>query len=603
MRSYKLLFFFISLPILIWSQGVGLPLGNPAYHMVDRLDIKTDIHSSVHTSLKYYSRGDVTGFAIAVDTSLMPLTIKDRRDLYYIFKDNNDWLEASPIQKKDRIGQLDESNKIYIDSSETFYTYENNSVEASKQSDYYVENKRPILRYFYKTPANLWEVNNKFFYLKANPILNAQMYKENDNENPNFVNTRGVSIRGGVDNKVYFYSRILENQVGIPRYVNERIERDKALPGAGLFKNYESSVWDKINGYDYLTAQGYFGVNISRHVGLQLGHGRNFIGNGYRSLLLSDQAANYFYLKLNTRVWRFHYQNIFAELSSQGGKDDIGDNLIPKKYFAAHYLSFKFSRNLSIGLFESVVFNRQNHFEFQYLNPIILYRSVEQAIGSPDNAMIGMDFKWNFLKRFSLYGQILLDEFLFEELAIDRNGWWANKNGVQLGLKYIDVLGVDHLDAQFEFNTVRPYTYTHSDTTSISSYTHYNQPLAHPMGANFKEYIFRLRYQATKKLSFDARLMTSTFGEDRDSTNWGSNVLLSNRTREQEYGNEVGQGVQTKMLIAGLDVSYQVFHNMFIDLSYFYRNKNSESNELDLKTSYVGGGIRINLARNRRHDF
>ena len=603
MRLYKLLFFFLFLPVLVFSQGVGVPLGSPGYHIIDRLDIKTDIPSSIHTTLKYFSRGNVVDFALEADTSLFPLTANDRRDLYYIFKDNNEWVQARTSYKIDDEELSEGSKKVYIDSTKTFYTFKQADEEDERQSDYYVKSKQALLRYFYKTPANFWELNNKHFYLKVNPILNAQMYKEENNENPNFINTRGVSLRGGVDDKVYFYSRILENQAGYPQYVNNRIERDRAIPGAGLFKTYKSSVWSKINGYDFLTAQGYFGLNITKHVGLQLGHGRNFIGNGHRSLFLSDYADNYFYLKLNTKVGKFHFQNIFAELSAQGGRDDIGDQLIPKKYFAAHYLSYKLSNNFNIGLFESVVFSRRDHFEFQYLNPIILYRSVEHSIGSPDNVMLGLDFKWNVLKRFSLYGQIMLDELLFNELVIERNGWWANKNGVQLGLKYIDVLGVDHLDAQFEYNSVRPYTYTHYDSLSTASYTHYNQPLAHPIGANFKEYIFKLRYQPTNKLVIETRLITANFGEDRDSTNWGTNILLSNRTKEQEYNNEIGQGINTTTLIAGVDISYQLFHNMFIDLTYFYRNKNSEDNLLDSQTSYIGGGIRVNLARNRRHDF
>ena len=584
------------------AQGVGSPLGMDTYHIVDRLDIKTDIENPIHTSLKYYLRGDIANYAIGIDTAMTPLTINDRRDLYYLFKDNNEWLNNSNSTRNNSNNESLE--KVYIDSTNTFYTYKNNQANlASIGSDYYIETKKPLLKYFYKTPANLLEINKNHFYIKINPILNGQLYKENDNENPNFVNTRGMSVRGGIDNKVYFYSEIQETQAGFASYVNERIEKDLAVPGAALYKNYESSVWSKIKGYDYLNAQGYLGINISKHVGLQLGHGQNFIGNGYRSLLLSDFATNYFYLKLNTKVWRFHYQNIFAELSAQGGKNEIGDELIPKKYFAAHYLTYKFTNNFSVGLFESVVFNRQNHFELQYLNPLILYRSVEQAIGSPDNAMIGIDFKWNFLNRFSLYGQLILDEFLFKELVVERNGWWANKNGVQLGLKYIDVLGVDHLDAQAEFNTVRPYTYTHRDTTSSSSYTHYNQPLAHPIGANFNEFIFKLRYQPIKKLVIETRLVRANFGEDRDSTNWGTNILLSNRTKEQDYNNKVGQGINTTTIITGVDISYQLFHNMFIDFTYFYRNKDSEDNLLDTKTSYIGGGIRVNLARNRRNDF
>ena len=156
-------------------------------------------------------------------------------------------------------------------------------------------------------------------------------------------------------------------------------------------------------------ANAYVGARISPHVNLELGHGRNFIGNGIRSLFLSDFSNDYFYLKLNARVWKFQYQSIFAELIRpvQASRDI----LLPKKYFAAHYFNFHVTDNFDIGLFETVVFARENQFELQYLNPVILYRTVEGAIGSPDNVLIGLDIKWNLWKKYSLYSQFVLDEF------------------------------------------------------------------------------------------------------------------------------------------------------------------------------------------------
>ena len=50
---------------------------------------------------------------------------------------------------------------------------------------------------------------------------------------------------------------------------------------------------------------------------------------------------------------------------------------------------------------------------------------------------------------------------------------------LQLGAKYVDAFGINNLDLQLEMNRVRPFTHSHND--SISNYTHYNQPLAHPL--------------------------------------------------------------------------------------------------------------------------
>jgi len=600
MKIINLIIGLAILPFFLFAQDSSVPLNGKTYSIIDRLEIKTGLRNPIHTAIQGYPRKAVVQYALAIDTAQVSLSVQDRRDLYYLFKDNNEWLE--PVMPPTTLGGKNEEafKKIYVDSSQTFYTIASSQADASSASDRYIVNDRPFLKYFYQTPANLFELTKKDFYLRVNPILNLKMGSLKEEEDPYFHNQRGVEIRGGIDDRIFFYSNILESQSRFPNYVNQRINRDLAVPGSGLYKLYSSSVFNIDNGFDYLNAQGYVGFNISSHVGLELGHGRHFIGNGYRSLLLSDYSNNYFYLKLSTRIWKLHYQNIFAELAVEGGRNVNGDVLLPKKYMATHYLSFDITKKLNIGIFETVVFSRNNHFEFQYLNPLILYRTVEGYIGSPDNVLLGTNGKWNLFNRFQLYGQLVLDEFQFSELIQERRGWWGNKLGIQAGLKYIDLFGIDHLDLRLEYNTVRPYTYTHRDSTA--SYTHQNQPLAHPIGANFKEIILGLRYQPLKRLTLNARLINSTFGEDGPSDNWGTNILLPNTTREAEFGNSIGQGIEAKTLIARLDISYELYHNTYLDLHFFYRNLNSEDDARDQKTTYFGGGFRMNFA-NRDLDF
>ena len=73
----------------------------------------------------------------------------------------------------------------------------------------------------------------------------------------------------------------------------------------------------------------------------------------------------------------------------------------------------------------------------------------------------------------------------------------------RLGVKYVDAFNIKNLDLQFETNRVRPYTYSHFD--SVANYTHYNQPLAHPLGANFQEYIGILKYQPAPRWYINAK--------------------------------------------------------------------------------------------------
>jgi hypothetical protein len=337
-------------------------------------------------------------------------------------------------------------------------------------------------------------------------------------------------------------------------------------------------------------------------VNIQLGHDRNFIGNGYRSLILADYAAPNLFLKLNTKVWKFHYMNLFSEYIPYF---EFRDQLFPRKYSAFHHLSLDILPNLNLGLFESVVFaRRRGHFELQYLNPFIFYRAVEQYIGSEDNALIGADFKWNIRGRAQLYGQVALDEFLLSNIRA-RTGWWANKQAGQLGLKLVDVAGIPNLDVQGEFNAIRPYMYQHNDPTT--SYQHYQQPLAHPIGANLFEWVGIVRYQPLGRLNLTGKAILTTYGSDTLSSNYGSNVLLSYLDQNQglivnEFGNHIGQGIRTNLLHLDLTASWQLRHNMFLDLKQIIRRRTAALDQFNDNTAFTSLSFRWNIPQ-RLHEF
>lgn len=583
--NFRKVILLLLFPAWAFGQPTGIPLHAPAYRLIDRLDILGDVPNPIHPELKFYPRPDVVDFAAALD-SLSP---SYHRDLQYLFDDSNEWVESGAASSQ----PASEPQKVFTDSSHTFYTLKATPAAAAGIPRYR-ENERPLFGIFYKTPANFFEVNSRWFRLKANPMLNFELGRAKEEERWVFQNQRGLELRGDVDGRVFFYTSFLETQARFADYVNAWIAGHQAVPGNGSFKRYKSKVLDIKDGYDFNNAVAYFGFRATRHVGLQLGHGRHFIGNGYRSLFLSDFGANQFFLKVSTRVWKFHYQNLFLELTPSTARADTGQNLLPKKYAAIHYLNFRPRPNLAFGFFEATVFNRADHFEFQYLNPIILYRSVESLIGSPDNVLIGLDARWNFLHRFQLYGQVLFDEFRFAALYKARErGWWGNKYGVQAGLKYVNAFGIDHLDLQAELNIVRPYTYSHRD--SLNAYTHYRQPLAHPLGSNFREVIGLVRWQPLHRLMFSGRIIRAELGENAPTENWGADPLLPNTTRETDYGNALGQGVSADLTILGLDASWMLYHNLFIDLKFLTRRKDSADDSRDLNTTVFGLGIRLNV--------
>ena len=601
----NLLVLFSLLSIVCIGQGSALNLGHSNYQILDRLEIHTGVAAPYHLSTKEITRGEASKYAYKLDTLGIELSDQDKEDIKRVFCENNEWLVTSEFPTT--LGGARELalQKLYDDSLGVHYYQSSSQAEACIADPRYTLCKKPLLKYFYQSPGNLFEVNGGYYHLRINPILNFQLAKGNgDGEDWTFHNQRGLLLRGGVDDRIYFNAALRETQSLFPIYVRDYIIKNQSLPGNGLYKGYRSSVFNSARAFDYFNGEGHIGFNITRHVGFQFGHGRNFIGNGYRSLLLSNFSQNYLYLKLNWQLGALRYQNIFAEMATLSANANPGENLLPKKYMAAHYLSFKHKNIFSVGIYEATVFNRNGetgHFELNYLNPVIFYRTVEHLVDSPDNILLGTNIEVNLLKRFQLYGQFILDEFRFDRLVLDNNGWWANKFGYQAGLKYINALGIDHLDLQVELNTVRPYTYTHEDSLG-SSYSHYSQPLAHPLGANFKEYIGIMRYQPVQELILEGRVIRTNIGESTPEENWGNDIFLPNTTFVQEFGNKIGQGVAATSTLLGIDLSYEVLPNFYVDLHYFYRKKESDIASRSIDEQYMGGGIRMNISK-LRMDF
>ncbi|MEO8855085.1 MAG: hypothetical protein ABI359_14975 [Ginsengibacter sp.] len=536
-------------PISIFAQTTYIPEGSKEYNILDRIEIKEGNNNDLNFStLKPYSRRSVVQEGQLIDSlneqpeSKIHLTDIDKYNLHSIYMDNSEW---------------------YTGSKESFLS------------------KKSLWNTFYVTKPNLLEVNTKDFFLAVNPVINFQVGSESGNDQSLFINKRGVTARGRIANKIGFSTTLSDNQERGPSFFESRVREYNAVPGVGFYKNF------KKNAFDYFDARGYVTFNVTKYIDVQFGYDKNFIGDGYRSLFLSDDANSYLFLKLSTKMWKFDYENLFMELMPQF--TNSGANLLDRKYAAMHHLSMNVTKWLNLGLFESVTFGRRSYFDFEYLNPIIFLRYSEGDVGSPDKAHVGFNFKANVAHHFQFYGQFLLDEFLLKEIT-KSNGYWANKYAYQLGAKYVDAFGVKNLDLQVESNRVRPFTYSHYD--SVSNYTHYNQFLAHPLGANFQEFIGILKYQPAPKWYVNARAIYYYQGLDSAGINFGGNPFELYTTRQSNFGYFVGGGRKVKCLNASLAVSYEVKENLFIDGNWLFRKYTDLPNSNSFNI-----GIRWNAAR------
>lgn len=563
-------------PVTAVAQTTYIQQGDKAYQLLERLEIKAKTNGNLNFSnLKYFSRKAVMQEALAID-SLNKTKAADAKD-------------AS------KLTPIDEYNlqSFYMNNAE-WYT-------GSKES---FNSRKPVFNTFYKTKPNFYEVNTKDFFLAVNPMIQFSYGKESNNKENIFFNSRGVTIRGLIAKKIGFSTTLTDNQERGPGFFQSWVNTYRALPGVGFYKTFKNT------GVDYFDARGYVTFNATKYIDIQFGHDKNFIGNGYRSLFLSDWGNSYLFLKLNTRIWKLNYQNVFMELMPVFDKRG-GDRVLDKKYQVMHHLSFNISKSINVGLFEAVTFGRRNHFDFQYLNPIIFLRPVESGNGSGDKAKVGVDFKANVANSFQFYGQFLFDEFVLSKLKNDKNNY-VNKFGYQVGAKYIDAFGIPNLDLQGEINRIRPFTYSHYD--SVSNYTHYNQPMAHPLGANLQEFIGIVKYQPIKKLYVYARAIYYYQGLDSAGFNFGSNPFrLYNEGKplvdpndplsaQRQSGFAVGGGVKATCMNVLLQVSYELKENLYFDVSLQHRSYKAPLISVNTSNTLITAGIRLNMWK-RVYDF
>lgn len=525
---------------ILSAQSTDFTLGHPAYPVVEMEDIRSN--SGFNTTMKPFSRLEV-------------------------------------------FNMLDKNRSVYMQKELREYTSDSSRSRA------------PILGRFFKYPADLIYHSDENLDLHVNPVLQFSYGKTNDVLGSTYVNNRGAEVRGRIDKKVSFYTILTENQARYPVYVNDVRDSTLVVPYEGFWKQFADT------GVDFFRAQGYIDFGFTRSISAQLGFGKHFVGNGVRSLILSDYANNYPYLRINTTTKIFDYTNIFAEQIAgvRGGTFGLeGSGGFEKKYMAFHHLNMKIKPNLHIGLFESVMYgDSTGGLKVEYLNPIIFYRAVEQQNGSEDNAILGLDFKWNIKNRVSLYGQLVIDEMIIGEVLAG-DGWWGNKQGFQLGAKYVDPFGVKDLIVQGEVNRVRPYMYAHED--GFTSYSHYNLALAHPLGANFTEYIGRANYRLNDLWSFEGMMMRASYGNDIGDVNYGRDILKNYITRRPdgnggslEFGNEHLQGNKTDLTMLFFRTSYMARHNLFIDAEVTLRKESDSNGFIDTSTSVFGLSFRWNM--------
>ncbi|MCB9170378.1 MAG: hypothetical protein H6597_02690 [Flavobacteriales bacterium] len=384
-----------------------------------------------------------------------------------------------------------------------------------------------------------------------------------------------------------------------PEFVDTLVRHTQVSPGEG----YAYGTGPSFTHYDW---NAYVSWTTGRYFNITLGRGRNFIGEGYRSLMLSDNAYSYPYLRITTTAWKVRYTNLYT-LMADIRQSDGDPNSFRKKATAIHYLDCDILKRVNVGLFEAIVWQDDERgyprgYDFNYWNPILFYRPVEYQLGSPDNALLGFAMNIKVQRNTLFYSQLVFDEFLLREVRAG-DGWYANKQAFQLGVMAYNAFRRPGLDIRMEFNYVRPFTYSHEDTRQ--NYAHFNEPLAHPYGANCQEALAIIE-QRTGRWSFREHFSFAVLGTDTGGYNLGNDIFASPddrpprdaEGRRQNYGYYLGGPTPVQLIYNEVRAGYAVLARagLSLEASYIFRSRTPDEGD-----GYISHTVMLGLVC-RFHD-
>ena len=395
------------------------------------------------------------------------------------------------------------------------------------------------------------------------------------------VDTRGFEVSGNIGSKIYFETNFYENQGKFGGYIDSFIRQYKVIPGQASYKNIGDG-----SGFDFSSSSARVTYIPNKTLLFDLGYGKNFIGDGYRSLLMSDWSVNYPYFRVALTFGKFQYSAMWSQYVSH--VDGTLDNHAGfyRKWAQTYVLDWNAAPGFNISLFESVIWpdqlhgpDRQKDISASLLSPVIFLHGSKSPSGVSNNDILGLNAKLKVYERSYLYGQFVVNQF---------GSGWKNRTGFQLGVRSGDVFELRGLNVDAEFNTVRPYTYAGSSPDV--SYSNADQGLAHPLGANFREGIVTATY-TYKKWWLRGELFVASYGVDTGQSNYGHNIFALLPSQSPVTGSvSNGQGVSTNLVYLDLRAAYIInpLSNLRLETGITYRREtNSLSNFKDL-IFYIG---------------
>lgn len=446
--------------------------------------------------------------------------------------------------------------------------------------------------------GHIADVKRKDYTFYFDYLTDIGIGRELTGNKSTYINTRGYEAGGTIGSRFFFFTSGYENQGRFANYEQAYITAKGFVPSQGQDRTTIGQTTVK-NSSDWSYSTALLGFEASKSIMLNLGMDKVFIGDGYRSVLLSDYSPSYPLFRLTADLGKdVRYMAMWAYMDDQfAPKFDLNTSGANnrRKWAVFHYIDWNVTNRASIGFFNALIAaeaddqGNKHGFDLNYINPMLFLSSLGPSSTIADHTMLGFNAKYKVLDKTTVYGQLLFDQ--------SGGGASTTRDAFQLGFRGSDLFKVNTLNYLVEYNTAAPYTYANQNP--IVNYTQFSEPLGHPFGANFKEYLSILNY-SIGKFDLQGQFNYATYGLDTGGINYGKDISLPDNVAIAT--GSTGQGLATTLKYAEGTVAYMLNpkYNLRVEIGALLR---WETNTVsDTKTTLITFGLRSSF-RNLYHDF
>ena len=356
----------------------------------------------------------------------------------------------------------------------------------------------------------LFELEGDDYSLRITPMVDFSLGRDlSDTTSPHlFQNTRGFYVEGTLMKNFSFSTSFYENQGRYAVYQSKYYkmfgefypsggsysQQNAVIPGAARTKSFKG------NGFDYAYAIGSLSYRPLPYLRITAGNNQQFVGDGHRSILLSDNSIPVPYYRVDLSMGnKFSFTYMRARLMNLLRRPftSSAESYYEAKGYSVNYLTYKPTENINISLFDGALWNRgdsligRNAHPLNY-SPVPLVSSLILKGKNESSALTGLNVGVQLGMRHHLYGQVAIYDLNTEKLAF------------QIGYRGYRFFDLNDLMLQVEFNSIPSGFYLNANPRL--NYVNFNLPLGHVKGDGFNEIVFRGSYE-WKRLYIEENLV------------------------------------------------------------------------------------------------